>query len=85
MISDEIIIKELMKFKKPEIDELILQIKSKVSKLPSDSQLQKFKSIVLNRTIDDISDYLDKREKSYKGDFHLWVCDTDLKVIADLY
>ena len=63
MISDEIIIKELMKFKKPEIDELILQIKSKVSKLPSDSQLQKFKSIVLNRTIDDISDYLDKREK----------------------
>jgi len=63
MISDEIIIKELLKFKKPDIDELMLQIKSKASKLPSDSQLQKFKSIVLNRTINNISKYLQKREK----------------------
>lgn len=63
MISDEIIIKELLKFKKPEIDDLMSLIKSKVSKLPSDSQLQKFKSIVLNRTINNISNYLKKREK----------------------
>lgn len=63
MISDEIIIKELLKFKKPEIDKLIGQIESKLSKLPSDSQLQKFKSIVLNRKVDKISEYLAKREK----------------------
>jgi len=63
MISDEIVIKELLKFKKPVIDGLMAQIKSKVSKLPSDSQLQKFKSIVLNRTVDNISDYLEKREE----------------------